>query len=173
MSSSELSPFTRRLGITPRIRALAACVPPGTRVFADVGTNHGILPIAVLQEERALRCVAIDKSAPALADARRRLRRSHRAEHIDLRLGDGLAPIAPHEIDVICLAGLGPRTMASILESGLPQLCGSRVRLVLNPFGGSDAPRAFLAAHGFAVVADSIVAERGRDYTIIVAERHG
>lgn len=168
-----LSPITRRLGITPRIRALAACVPHGTRVFADVGTDHGILPIAVLREERALRCIAIDRSVPALADARRRLRRSRCAERVELRLGDGLAPIALDEIDVVCVAGLGPRSMATILEDGLPRLHARRVRLVLNPLGGSAAPRAFLAAHGFEVISDATIVERGRSYTIIVADRHG
>jgi len=173
LSSPDLPPITRRLGIAARMRALAACVPPGTRVFADVGTDHGILPIAVLRQQRAQRCIAIDRSVAALAETRRRLRRGGCAERIELRAGDGLAPIAPDEIDVVCIAGLGPRTMASILEAGLPRLRGARVRLVLNPFGGSDAPRAFLAAHGFALITDTTVAERGRSYTILVAERHG
>jgi len=171
MPSPDLSPITRRLGITPRIRALARCVPHGTRVFADVGTNHGILPIAVVRERRAERCIATDRSEPALADALRRLRRSRCTELVELRAGDGLQPIAAHEVDVLCLAGLGPRTMATILENGWSRLERQRVRLVLNPFGGSEAPRAFLAARGFEIVDDFTAVERGRSYEIVVADR--
>ncbi|HEX5052846.1 MAG TPA: class I SAM-dependent methyltransferase [Planctomycetota bacterium] len=171
MARAELPPITRRLGVTPRLRALAACVPHGTRVFADVGTNHGILPIAVLRAGRAQRCVAIDRSASALADTRRRLRRCRCDERVDLRLGDGLAALAPEEFDVVCMAGLGPRAMVAMLERDRQRLLAQRVRLVLNPIGGCAAPRAFLAAHGFELVAEAAVAERGRSYTILVAER--
>lgn len=170
MAARTLSPITRRLGITPRIRALAACVPHGTRVFADVGTNHAILPIAVLREARAQRCIATDSSAPALADALRRLRRSRCTERVELRLGDGLAPLGAADVDVLCIAGLGPHTMVAILAAGFDRLWEQGVRLVLNPFGSSAAPRAFLAAQGCALHADLAVSERGRSYTILVAD---
>lgn len=167
----ELSPITRRLGRTPRIHALAAAVPQGTRVLVDVGTNHGILPIAVLRAGRAQRCIAIDKSAAALVDAERRLRRSRCADRVELRLGDGLEGVVMDEVDVVCIAGLGPQTMVEILARGLPRLARQRVRLVLNPLGSSAAPRVWLAAHGFEFAADSTVTERGRRYTVLVADR--
>lgn len=167
----ELPPITRRLGITPRMRALAECVPFGTRVFVDVGTNHCILPIAVLRDGRVQRCIAVDSSQAVVADARRRLRRAGLHARVDVCVGDGLLPIAGEDVDVVCVAGLGPRVVTSILEQGLAQLPAAPVRLVLNPFGGSAAPRAWLAANGFVLREDLEVAERGRSYTILVAER--
>ncbi len=170
MTPRTLSPITRRLGVTPRIRALAGCVPHGTRVFADVGTNHAILPIAVLRAQRAQHCIATDDSEPALADALRRLRRVRCTEQVELRHGDGLGPLGADDFDVLCIAGLGPRTMVGILERGWSRLLDRRVRLVLNPFGGSEVPRAFLAANGCTLHADLTIAERGRSYTILVAD---
>lgn len=169
--TNSLPPITRKLGVTPRIRALASFVPSNTRVFVDVGTNHGILPIAVLREQRAVRLIGIDKSPPALEDAHRRLRRCHALDRVELRLGDGFEPLTREEIDTICIAGVGPRTMASILTDGLPLMSGQAVRLVLNPLGGSAAPRAFLAEQGFDLVDDTEVLDRGRTYTILVAQR--
>lgn len=169
--TSSLPPITRKLGVTPRIRALASFVEPGTRVLVDIGTNHGILPIAALREQRAARCIGIDKSEPALHDAARRLRRCHLLDRIELRLGDGLEMIAPGEVDTISIAGLGPRTMAAILTTGLPLLRDVPVRLVLNPLGSSAQPRAFLADNDFDLIVDTEVMDRGRNYTILVAER--
>lgn len=169
--TSALPPITRKLGVTPRIRELASFILPSTRVFVDIGTNHGILPIAVLRQQRAVRCIGIDKSAPALADAQRRLRRCHVLDRVSLRLGDGLEPLKRDEVDTICIAGVGPRTVASILTNGLPLMHDQAVRLVLNPLGGSAEPRAFLAEHGFDLLADTEVMDRGRNYTILVAQR--
>jgi tRNA (adenine22-N1)-methyltransferase len=171
VTSPELPPITRKLGVTPRLRALADYVPESTRVFVDIGTNHAILPIAVLRAGRATHCIGVDSSAPALQDAKRRLRRSHCLDRIELRLGDGLSVLTADEIEVICIAGMGPQRMAKILSAGLPLLNQRSVRLVLNPLGGSEEPRAFLDAHGFRVVADVSVAERGRSYAVFVAER--
>lgn len=168
---TELPSVTRRLGITPRMRALAACVPFGTRVFVDVGSNHCILPIAVLRAGRAQRCVGVDSSQAAVFDARRRLRRVRMDQRVDLCVGDGLLPIGGDEVDVVCIAGLGPRVVTSLLERGVARLVAAQVRLVLNPFGGSAAPREWLSANGFALREDLLVAERGRSYTILVAER--
>jgi tRNA (adenine22-N1)-methyltransferase len=169
--TSSLPPITRKLGVTPRIRALASFVPPTTRVFVDIGTNHAILPIAVLREQRAMRCIGIDKSASALEDAQRRLRRCHALDRVELRIGDGLEPLTRDEVDTICIAGVGPRTVAAILTDGLPLMKEQEVRLVLNPFGGSAETRTFLAEHGFALLADTEVMDRGRTYTILVAQR--
>jgi tRNA (adenine22-N1)-methyltransferase len=169
--TSALPPITRKLGVTPRIRALASYVLPTTRFFVDVGTNHGILPIAVLREHPEIRAIGIDKSEPALEDAQRRLRRCHMLERIELRLGDGLAPLLRHEVDTICIAGIGPRTICAMLTSGLPLMRDRSVRLLLNPLGGSAEPRAFLADQGFTMVADTEVMDRGRNYTVLVADR--
>ena len=155
------------------MRALANYVPESTRTFVDIGTNHAILPIAVLRAGRAQHCIGVDRSGPALLDAKRKVRRSHCLERIDLRLGDGLSVVAVDEVEVICIAGMGPKTMARILSEGLERMRGRSVRLLLNPLGGSAAPRAFLAEHGFALIVDEIVVERGRDYEVLVAEWSG
>jgi tRNA (adenine22-N1)-methyltransferase len=174
VTPTKNSLITRRLGRTPRIHALAACVPHTTRVFVDIGTNHGILPIAVVRARRARRCIAIDLSPVAIAETARRIQRCDCAGRIDLRQGDGLDVLdasEAHAVDVICIAGLGPHAIVNILARGLPRLSGQRVRLVLHPLGSSAAPRTFLAEHGFELTDDTTVEEHGRCYTILVAEQ--
>lgn len=169
--TSELRPITSKLGATPRLNALASYVPKATRVFVDVGTNHAILPILVARRTHAKLCIGIDRSLQALQGAERRVRRSHCARRIELRSGDGLAGLAPNEIEVICLAGLAPINMVKILTGGLAVMRGHAVRLLLHPLGSSEQPRAFLAANGFELVTDTTVMSRGRECTLLVADR--
>ena len=66
---------------------------------------------------------------------------------------------------------MGLRLMTRILEQGLALLQQAQVRLLLNPFGGTAEPRAFLARHGFELQVDVVIAERGRSYDVLVAQR--
>ena len=174
--TSEQRVITSKLGATPRLNALASWVPKATRVFVDVGTNHAILPILVARRTRAKLSIGIDRSAHALQDAERKVRRSHCARRIALRLGEGLSGLAPEEVEVVCLAGLGSANMVEILRGGLVVLqqswrSGTTVRLILHPLGSCAQPRAFLAANGFELVADTTVMSRGRRCTVLVADR--
>ena len=48
--------------LTPRLACLAALVPPGARL-ADVGTDHGKLPIALLRAGRVASAIGSDIGA--------------------------------------------------------------------------------------------------------------
>ena len=41
----------KRIALQPRLRLLAEMTPPGGRL-ADIGTDHGYLPVWLLQEGR-------------------------------------------------------------------------------------------------------------------------
>ena len=49
-----------RLELGPRLRAIAALVPLGCRTLADIGTDHGYIPVSLLLEERLDRAIAAD-----------------------------------------------------------------------------------------------------------------
>ena len=82
-------------------------VPEGCRL-ADVGTDHGYLPVYLLQRRRIRGAVAADIGAEPLAHARRTAE-TYGVEGIDFRLCDGLRDIAPDEVDTLVIAGMGDR----------------------------------------------------------------
>ena len=49
----------RELALQPRLQLLADMVPAGSRL-ADVGTDHGYLPVYLLQQGRISRAIASD-----------------------------------------------------------------------------------------------------------------
>mgnify|MGYP002582675098 FL=1 len=61
----------RELQLQPRLQLLADMVPPGSRL-ADVGTDHGYIPVWLLQRGRIAAAIASDIGAEPLQHARQR-----------------------------------------------------------------------------------------------------
>lgn len=151
-----------------RLAAVAALVPPGSRV-ADVGTGHGLLALRLRASGRAAHCVATERNTRLLTEARRRA--VDRLPGVELRAGDGLAALDPADrIDVVVLAGMGSRKMIRILADERLLRLAIR-RLVLQPQCEAQRLRRWLADQGFGIVAESRSLERGRSYLVIAAER--
>lgn len=56
----------KQLALRPRLCRLAQLVPDGCRL-TDVGTDHGYLPVALLQQGRILSAIASDIGAEPLS----------------------------------------------------------------------------------------------------------
>lgn len=151
----------------PRLRAIADLVPGDCRCLADVGTDHGYLPAALLREGRVERAVAADVGALPLEHARRTARSCGLSERMDFRLGDGLEVLSPGEADVIVIAGMGGDTITGILAAAPWSRDGPL--LLLQPMSRAQELRRWLPAHGYAVRAERLVQDRGVLYPILTA----
>ncbi len=151
----------------PRLDAVARLVPPGSLV-ADIGTDHGRLPRVLLATGRARRCIATERDGrrPALM----RVRDEPLGERVELRFGDGLAALAPDDgVEVLVLAGMGGRTIRSILERGRLERLALR-RLVLQPQSDAALLRGWLVERGWEIIDELLVRERKRWYLALAAE---
>ena len=155
-----------RLG--PRLEAVAALVPRGARV-ADVGSGHGLLAAGLLERGTAAACIATERDERLLRELRE-ARPAPLPPGLELRWGDGLAPLEPGDrIDVVVLAGMGARTIRGLLSDPRLALLGVR-RLVLQPQTEHAALRRTLAMRGLGIVDERMARERGRYYVAIAAE---
>lgn len=154
--------------LTPRLQAIAEFIPPGS-VVADIGTDHGYLPVYLLQEQICHHAVAADVNEAPLEQARETVAAFNCLKKIDLRLGNGLQVLQEEDnIDTVVIAGLGGHTIASILDEGRSRL--KRVkRLILQPMNEAGYLRLYLAENGFALVQETLVMEGRRLYEIIMA----
>ena len=153
------------LALGPRLRALADLVPRDCPALADVGTDHGYIPAALLLEGRIRRAVACDVGEAPLDRARRTAARFGVEDRIDFRLGDGLAVLAPGEADVIIIAGMGGDNITGILarapwsrDEGL---------LILQPMSRAEVLRRWLPEHGYTVEAEELARDKGAIYPIL------
>jgi len=152
--------------LDPRLDAVASFVPPGARV-ADVGADHGLLAKALLRSGIARSCVATEASPPRLARLTLRVGAQARLE---LRCGDGLAPLRPEDgLDVLVLAGLGGASIVRILSQPRRGRLGIR-RYVLQPATDAACVRRWLLGNGLGRMDERLVEMRGRFHTVIAAE---
>ncbi len=162
----DLEPVLDRL--PPRLRAIARLVPPGLTV-ADIGTDHGLLPAALVSGGHSPRAVATDFSPGPLSVARERFRAAGLDGRVETRIGDGLSPISAGEAGAIVIAGMGGVTIAGILDRGFEAARGAE-RLILQPMNASGRLRAWLLGHGFSLIDEDLVQDGSRLYVIIAAE---
>ena len=152
--------------ISKRLLACAAMVAPDSRV-ADIGTDHGYLPVWLLKQGVATHVIACDLRAQPLASARANAARFG-VENITFRLSDGLAEVGPEEVDTVVCAGMGGDLIAMILEVA-PWLCNARYTLILQPQSAAPALRCWLSEHGFGIREETLVREGRFYYTVLRA----
>jgi tRNA (adenine22-N1)-methyltransferase len=151
-----------------RLSAAAALVIPG-QTAADIGTDHLLLPLYLVQSGITPRVIASDKARPPYENALSLARQAQLAQQIEVRLGKGLEVLNPGEAATIVIAGLGGRLMREILTAA-PQILAATQRLVLQPQKDAALVRRWLANNGWRIVAESIACEGGRYYQLLAAE---
>lgn len=157
-----------QLALGPRLEAVAALVLPGEPSL-DVGTDHGSLPAALVVRGRVPRAVASDLRPAPLAVAAATIARLRVGDRVALRCADGLRAIDPGEVATITITGMGPDTVVAILAAEPERRLRAR-RLVLQPNYAPVRVRRWLFAHGYTLVDERLVEERGRFYAVLAAE---
>lgn len=153
-----------------RLQALADFVPEGSRA-ADIGTDHGYLAVALLQQGKADFVVAGDLNRGPYEAAKRTVHENAIGEEqISVRIGDGLKVLQPGEVDTVCIAGMGGILMNNILEAS-PEITAELKILVLQPMNGAPELREWLYDHDWHIVDENLVIDDGRIYEIIKAEK--
>lgn len=158
----------RPFSLSPRLAAVARWVPEGTSL-ADIGTDHGRLPVWLIQHGVVDRAVASDLRPGPLSRARGLAERWGVADRISFRLCDGLSDIRAEEVQTVTVAGMGGETIAAILAA-VPWSGQPGHRYILQPMSGLDGLRRYLSRHGFAIRRE-ILAEEGETlYVVLLVE---
>lgn len=156
--------------LSMRLERVAAHVPAGARL-ADIGSDHGYLPVALLRRGLIAAAVAGEVAATPFQAAERTVRENGLEQHVSVRLADGLAAItAADAITAISVCGMGGETIRNILDNGKMHLTGQE-RLILQPNGGEQPLRQWLMDNGYCILVEELLRENRFYYEIIVAER--
>jgi tRNA (adenine22-N1)-methyltransferase len=153
--------------LNQRLLTIAGFVPEGSTVV-DIGTDHALLPIYLLQNKIAAQVIAGDLNPGPLEAARRNVMAADLENSINLRLGNGLEIVKTGEAEVCIIAGMGGGTIRDIIKNAGPK-AQSLKQLILQPMGGSGALREWLVENGWAISAEDLVIDEGRLYEIIAA----
>lgn len=139
-------------------------------ILADIGCDHALLPIALVQDGKCPKAYACDIHEGPLQRAREAVLRYGLQAQVGLILCDGLAKV-PKDADVIVIAGMGCDTMLSILMEGMEKARGAK-QLLLQPNNHVEELRRFLHAHDFTIDQERMVKERHFYPILSVSQGH-
>ncbi|MBV7489999.1 tRNA (adenine22-N1)-methyltransferase [Pseudomonas sp. 2725] len=170
--SGEKGPQLNEQTLSMRLERVAAYVPAGARL-ADIGSDHGYLPVALMRRGAIAAAVAGEVALTPFHAANRTVRENGLDSQVTVRLANGLAAIEPGDgITAVSICGMGGETIRDILDSGKAYLSGQE-RLILQPNGGEQPLRQWLMDNGYRILCEEVLRENRFDYEIIVAERAG
>ncbi|NLM13597.1 MAG: SAM-dependent methyltransferase [Epulopiscium sp.] len=154
--------------LSKRLYTIAQQVPKGA-VVADIGTDHGYVPIYLYKEKIIKKAIATDINKGPLKRAEKNIK-AHNAEHIiETRLGNGLAPIQSNEVDTLILSGMGGMLIIDILNNHLDLVKGVN-RIILQPQLDQKEVRQYIHKIDFKIINEEIIYEDHKYYWIIAAE---
>lgn len=151
--------------LSKRLQAVADFVTPGNRA-ADIGTDHGFLPIYLVQSGRCPSVTAMDLREGPLERAREHIAAAGLENSIQLRLSDGMNGLSEGEADCAVIAGMGGLTVIRILEAGEKLLPGLK-ELVLGPQSDIAKVRRWLREHSMYIDKEELVHEAGKFYPVL------
>ena len=158
------------MSISPRLKHIANLVTKGN-IAADIGTDHGYVPVYLVREGISPFAFAMDLSPGSLAKAIELVKKTGLEGNIECRLSDGLDKLSPFEADTVIISGMGGLLMTRIL-SGNPETLSTVKELILSPHRDADLVRDFIEANKFYIVTDEIFEDKKRQYVIIKAARN-
>ena len=148
--------------LSKRLQAVADLVSEGL-VVADVGTDHGYIPIYLIETEKSSKAFAMDVNKGPLLRAK-----EHIAEHgleacIETKLSDGVRALQKGECECVVVAGMGGALTIKIMEEG-KDIFRSLKEFVLQPQSELQKVRAYLYQNAYSVVEENMVLDDGKFY---------
>lgn len=156
--------------ITPRLDSIIKMIPNNTKVI-DVGTDHGYVPVFLVENKICENAIAADVNKGPLNIAKEYIDSRGLTEKIETRLGSGLEVLNINEVDGAVIAGMGGLLIADILEKS-KEVASTLSFFVLQPMTASDKLRRYLIENNYKIVEEKLSREGERIYEIILVE-HG
>lgn len=153
--------------LSKRLLNIAEMVTPGNRLV-DVGTDHGYVPIYLMQKGVINEALAMDINKGPLVGADKHIEEAGFVGKIRTRLSDGLKEYKKGEGDTILIAGMGGALVVKILSASIDKLEDIK-ELVLSPQSEIFLVREFLKESGFVIQDEKMVYDEEKYYTIIKA----
>ena len=139
--------------LTDRLLKIASLVDNGKRI-ADIGTDHGYIPVYLLNQNKIQYAILGDVNKGPLENARKEVTRNKLQDKVDLRLG------------------MGGMLINNLLKAN-EKVAHTTEKLILQPMQAPEELRMFLYQNGYKILDEHLVREEHRLYEIIVCKYEG
>lgn len=144
------------MALSKRLFSIFQMVEKGS-IVADIGCDHGLLAIALVQEEICTKVYACDLRTGPLSRAKAAIQAAGLEKQITTLLRNGIDDL-PSEVDTIVIAGMGFDTIKGILEAHLEELPRYR-RFIIQSNKHVEDLRAWISDHQYRILNEDIVEE--------------
>ena len=150
--------------LSERLKTAADMIRQGS-ALADIGCDHGYVPVYLVQSGKIKYAVASDINKGPLTSCESLVKENFLEDKIKCVLSDGLENINLDEVDDILIAGMGGELIADILSKGDKNKLKEK-HLILNPMTHPEIARKLLYENGFEIQNDIIIKDKKHYYNI-------
>ena len=143
-----------------RLQKIADRIDEG-ETMADIGTDHGFLPIYLIENDISPSVIMTDVSQLSLMKGSDNLDMlGVDRTRADFRVGDGISVLERGETDAVVIAGMGGMLIRDIMSADMEHTCSFR-KYILQPRTRQGHLRKWLLENGFTIIHEDLV-EEGR-----------
>ncbi|MBQ2402204.1 MAG: SAM-dependent methyltransferase [Lachnospiraceae bacterium] len=151
--------------LSNRLEMVVSFVKPGESA-ADVGTDHGHVPVELVRRGVVKRAYAMDVRKGPLSKAEENIAAARMKEKIETRLSDGVQKLSAGEAESVIIAGMGGELVIHIMEEGR-HVWDTVEQWVLSPHSELHKVREWLEKNDFVIVKEDMIFEEGKFYTVM------
>lgn len=133
--------------------------------IADIGTDHGYIPIYLVKNNKCNSAIASDINKGPIEKASTNIRFVGLSEKIKCLLGGGLKPLKVGEVNGVIIAGMGGNLIRDIILEDI-----EKVKLydflILQPAQNPEVLREFLYNNNFEILNEDLILDDGKFYEL-------
>ena len=133
--------------------------------IADIGTDHGYIPIYLVKNNKCNSAIASDINKGPIEKASTNIRFEGLSEKITCLLGGGLKPLKVGEVNGVIIAGMGGNLIRDIILEDI-----EKVKLydflILQPAQNPEVLREFLYNNNFEILNEDLILDDGKFYEL-------
>ena len=148
------------ISIDNRLKEIASLID-NCKSFADIGTDHGYLPIYLIQTNKAEYGYACDVAKMPLNSARENISKYNLDNKISTILSDGLKKVP--KVDVVIMAGMGGNLIVDILKNAKLKYD----TYILQPNINVSYVREYLTNNNYMIIDEKITFTHKKFYEIL------
>lgn len=133
--------------------------------IADIGTDHGYIPIYLVKEGVCESAIASDINKGPIEKAKINVVFEGVSDKVKCLLGPGLKPLKVGEVNGVILAGMGGNLTRDILLADMDKVKKYDF-LILQPAQNPEVLREFLYKNDYEILNEDLIEDEGRFYEL-------
>jgi len=148
-----------------RLKTIASMVDK-CECIADIGTDHGYIPIYLIKNGVCKRAIASDINKGPVEKAKFNIRIEDLQDKIDCRLGGGLSTLKKGETQALVIAGMGGNLIRDIIEENI-DIFKEAEFAILQPVQNPEVLREYIYTKGYKIIDEELCIDENKFYEII------